>query len=313
MRGDQRLAAHEAEALAGRVLGRAVGARLLEEKDRNQVFAVGEGAILKAYLQDGLDKQARKVAALRFLDGRGLPVPRLLGHGVLAGGVPWTLESRVVGGHVRPTRAELSGPDGVRLHWALGRWLPGLHALGGLACFGTWGVDGPTTLAGHVLPRARAVREQAATLAGVPPALLRQAGRELERLEPAIRAAGGLRPRLVHGDYGTSNAAVGRDAAGRWRVVGVFDFESAVPGDPVEDFVWTADYGLDSPAFAAFVAGYQQRGALDADASERLAFYQLEHCLEVLGWAREADPEWFVQAQRLIGRVLDGERMRLPG
>ena len=313
MRGDQRLTTHDAEALAGWVLGRAVPVRLLEEKDRNQVFAVGEEAILKAYLQDGQAKQARKVAALRFLDGRGLPVPRLLGHGVLAGGVPWTLETRVVGEHVRPTRAEINSPDGVRLYRALGRWLPELHALGGLACFGTWGVDGPTTLAGHVLPRARAVREQAATLAGVPPALLRQAGRELERLEPVIRAAGGLQPRLVHGDYGTSNAAVGRDAVGRWRVVGVFDFESAVPGDPVEDLLWTADHGLDSPVFTAFVAGYQQRGALDADAPERLAFYQLEHCLDVLGWAWRADRPWFVQAQWLIGQVLDGARLRLPG
>jgi aminoglycoside phosphotransferase (APT) family kinase protein len=201
----------------------------------------------------------------------------------------------------------------LQLHRALGRWLPELHALGGLACFGTWEVDGPTTLSAHVLPRARAVRGQTAALAGVSPALLRQAGRELERLEPAIRAASGLQPRLVHGDYGTSNAAVGQDAAGRWRVVGVFDFESAVPGDPVEDLLWTAEHGLDSPVFTAFVAGYQQRGALDGDAPERLAFYQLEHCLDVLDWAWRADRPWFVQAQWLIGQVLDGARLRLGG
>jgi hypothetical protein len=54
-------------------------------------------------------------------------------------------------------------------------------------------------------------------------------------------------------------------------------------------------------------------GQLDADAPERLAFYQLEHCLEVLAWAWQADRPWFVQAQRLIAQVLDGVRMRLPG
>jgi aminoglycoside phosphotransferase (APT) family kinase protein len=64
----------------------------------------------------------------------------------------------------------------------------------------------------------------------------------------------------VHGDYGTSNAAVGRDAAGRWRVRGVFDFESALPGDPVEDFLWTADHGLDSPVLAAFLATWSVAG-----------------------------------------------------
>jgi hygromycin-B 7''-O-kinase len=313
MQDDRWLTTHEVEVLAGRVLGRAVGVRLLEQKDRNQVFAVGEEAILKAYLQDGRARRARKVAALRFLEGRGLAVPRLLGHGVLAAGVPWTLETRVVGEHVRPTRAQLYGPDGVQLHRALGRWLPQLHALGGLACFGTWEVEGPTVLSASVLPRARAVCDQSATLEVVPRALLRRAGQELVRLEPAIHAADRLRPRLVHGDYGTSNAAVGQDAAGRWRVLGVFDFESALPGDPVEDFVWTADHGLDSPVFVAFLAGYLERGRLDADAPERLAFYQLEHCLEVLEWAWRADRPWFVQAQRLIQQVLDGERMRLPG
>jgi aminoglycoside phosphotransferase (APT) family kinase protein len=96
-------------------------------------------------------------------------------------------------------------------------------------------------------------------------------------------------------------------------VIGVFDFESALPGDPVEDLIWIADHGLDSPVFTAFVAGYLERGRLDTDAPERLAFYQLEHCLEVLDWAWRADRPWFVQAQRLIEQVLGGVRMRLPG
>ena len=158
------------------LLGGAASVRLLEAKHRNQVFAVGEAAIFKAYLRDGSARQARKIAALGFLEGRGLPVPRLLGHGVLPkgpSGVPWTLESRVVAGYVRPTRAELDTPQG------------------------------------------------------------------------------------------------------------------------------------------SFVAGYLEQGRLDPDAPERFAFYQLEHCLDVLGWARDADPAWLVQAQRLIEQVLDGVRLRL--
>jgi aminoglycoside phosphotransferase (APT) family kinase protein len=313
MQGNRRLTREDVETVAGQLLGRTVPVRLLEQKDRNQVFAVGEQAILKAYLHDGRAKQARKVAALRFLEGRSLPVPRLLGQGVLSGGVPWTLETRVAAEHRRPTRAQINSPHGWELHRALGRWLPALHALDGLACFGTWEADGPATLAGHVVPRARTVRDQTAPLEVVSSALLRRAGQELDRLEAAIRAADGLRPRLVHGDYGTSNAAAARDRDGRWRVLGVFDFESALPGDPVEDFLWTADHGVDSPVFTAFVGGYLERGRLDTDAPERFAFYQLEHCLQVLGWAWWADRPWFVQAQRLIEQVLDGVRMRLSG
>jgi aminoglycoside phosphotransferase (APT) family kinase protein len=308
----QRLSTDEVQAATTRLLGRATSARLLEEKPRNQVFAVDEDAIFKAYLRDGAAGQARKVAALEFLAGRGLPVPRLLGHGVLPGGVPWTLETRVVAVHVRPTRAALDTPDGWELHRALGRWLPRLHAFGGFPCFGTWAADGPRTLSAHVLPRASQVRAEAAGLRGVAPTLLRRASQELDRLQPAIRAADTARPRLLHRDYGTSNVAVGRTPDGRPEVVGVFDFESATPGDPVEDFLWTADHGMESPIFTAFVAGYLEQGQLDTDAPERFAFYQLEHCLEVLCWAYQADREWFVQAQWLIEQVLEGVRMRLP-
>jgi hypothetical protein len=156
--GHQPLTTNEVEAASRPLLGGAASARLLEAKHRNQVFAVGEQAIFKAYLCDGAAaRQARKVAALRFLEGRGLPVPQLLGHGVLpkrSGGVPWTLETRVVAGHVRPSRAELDTPQGWEFHRALGRWLPVLHAFEGFPCFGTWDADGPATLAAHVLPRA---------------------------------------------------------------------------------------------------------------------------------------------------------------
>jgi len=310
----QRLTTCEVEAATRGLPGGAGPARLLEEKGRNQVFAVGEQAIFKAYLSEGSAKQARKIAALEFLAGRGLPVPRLLGHGVLPKGeasVPWTLETRVSAGHVRPARAELDTPQGWELHRALGRWLPQLHAFGGFPSFGTWQAGGPATLAAHVVPRASAIRAQAAGLDGVPPALLRRVGQELDRLEPAIREAGWLRPRLLHGDYGTSNVAAGPGTDGHIEVVAVFDFESAAPGDPVEDFLWTADHGLHSPIFRSFLAGYLEHGQLDPGAPARFAFYQLEHCLGVLGWTSQGCWEYFAQALWVIEQELEGARLRL--
>jgi aminoglycoside phosphotransferase (APT) family kinase protein len=258
----QPLTIDEVEGAARPLLGGRASARLLEAKHRNRVFAIGEEAIFKAYLCDGVARQARKVAALGFLEDRGLPVPRLLGHGVLPkgpSGVPWTLETGVVADHVRPTRAELNTPQSWEFHRELGRWLPILHAFDGFPCFGTWDASGPATLPAHVLSRARTVRAQTAGLQSVPPTLLRRAGQELDRLEPAIRAADRLRPKLLHGDYGSSNVAVGRTADGRVGVVAVFDFESAAPGDPVEDFLWTADHGLESRIFRSYVAGYLEQ------------------------------------------------------
>jgi aminoglycoside phosphotransferase (APT) family kinase protein len=310
--GRRRLTSSEVEAATRHLTGGRARARLLEEKGRNQVFAVGEQAIFKTYLADGAAKQARKIAALEFLADRGLPVPQLLGHGILPNGesrVPWTLETRVIAEHARPSRGELDTPWGWELHRALGRWLPTLHAFGGLPSFGTWQADGPATLPGYVLPRARAARAQAADLDNVPPALMRRALLELHRLEPAIMEANWLRPRLLHGDYGTSNAAAGPAAGGRMEVVAVFDFESAAPGDQVEDFLWNADHGLDSRIFRSFLAGYLEQGRLDPGAPERFAIYQLEHCLGILGWAHQGYPEYFAQAQRLIEQELGGARL----
>ena len=312
--GHQRLTTGEVEAATRHLPGGAAPARLLEEKDRNQVFAVGDQAIFKAYLSDGRAKQARKIAALEFLAGHGLPVPRLLGHGIVPksnGGVPWTLETRIAADHIRPSRGELDTPWGWEFNHTLGRWLPTLHAFGGFPSFGTWQAGGPATLAGRVLPRASTIRAQAADLDNVPPALVRRASHELDRLEPAIREADWLRPRLLHGDYGTSNSTVGPAADGHLEVVAVFDFESAAPGDPVEDFLWNADHGLDSPIFQSFLAGYLEHGQLDPGAPERFAFYQLEHCLGILGWAHQRCPEYFAQALWLIEQVLDGARLRL--
>src|SRR6266704_4574004 len=84
----------------------------------------------------------------------------------------------------------------------------------------------------------------------------------------------------------------GAEAGAGQRVLmpSVFDFESAAPGDPVEDLLWTADHGLDSPVFSVFVAGYHQRGSLDSDAPERLAFYELEHARSPRAAARVRPP-----------------------
>src|SRR6266702_4651022 len=234
--GHQRLTTGEVEAATRHLPGGAAPARLLEEKDRNQVFAVGDQAIFKAYLSDGRAKQARKIAALEFLAGHGLPVPRLLGHGIVPnsnGGVPWTLETRIAADHIRPGRGELDTPWGWEFNHTLGRWLPTLHAFGGFPSFGTWQADVHATLAGHVLPRASTIRAQA------------------------------------------------------------------------------ADLGLDSPIFQSFLAGYLEHGQLDPGAPERFAFYQLEHCLGILGWAHQRCPEYFAQALWLIEQVLDGARLRL--
>ena len=72
-----------------------------------------------------------------------------------------------------------------------------------------------------------------------------------------------------------------------------------------------AGHGLDSPIFRSFLSGYLEHGQLDPGAPERFAFYQLEHCLGILGWTSQRHQEYFAQAQRLIEQALDGALMQL--
>jgi hypothetical protein len=52
-----------------------------------------------------------------------------------------------------------------------------------------------------------------------------------------------------------------------------------------------------------------ERGHLDPGAADRFAFYQLEHCLGVLGRASQGCPEHFARALWLIEHELDGARL----
>src|SRR6266704_5064070 len=70
MRSDQRLTTGEVEAVASQVLGRVVGARRLEEKEPNQVFAVGGGDPQGLSARRGGQAGAQG-ATLRFLEGQG--------------------------------------------------------------------------------------------------------------------------------------------------------------------------------------------------------------------------------------------------
>jgi hypothetical protein len=52
-----------------------------------------------------------------------------------------------------------------------------------------------------------------------------------------------------------------------------------------------------------------ERAHLDPGGADRFAFYQLEHCSGVLGWASQGGPEHFAQAMWLIEQELDGARL----
>jgi hypothetical protein len=65
-------------------------------------------------------------------------------------------------------------------------------------------------------------------------------------------------------------------------------------------------YHVDGEASMPPEQSTQRFASLDADATERLAFYQLERCLDVLDWAWGCDRSWIEQAQCAVTFSFDG-------
>jgi len=194
-------------------------------------------------------ERAAEHRVLRALEGRGLPVPAVHGHGVLER--PYLLMERLPGS--APGR--LTGGERVGLARELGRWLARLHALDPVEL-------GLEPVAARTATLAEVAAWRSRYLAGRPGPvpLLGALLAWLERNAPEDAA----RPALLWGDPGPHNVLV---ADGR--VSALLDWELAHVGHPLEDLgaaVWSCLGRLDDREVVAAYeaeAGVVDRGPLD--------------------------------------------------
>jgi hygromycin-B 7''-O-kinase len=186
---------------------------------------------------------------LALLGTGGVPVPRVLGHGVLqVGGVPfgYLVMERLPGVNVGGAWSVLDWPDWMHIARSLGSILRQVHAAPippavarrgrkkptGEPANGTAGLPEPATGC-----RSVGVEEPGDA---APPRLAAQVPRFLERHPPAGDKE---RKRLLHGDIHDGNVLVARRTSGRQGEggglagIGLVDFERAHPGDPAADLV----------------------------------------------------------------------------
>jgi hypothetical protein len=95
---------------------------------RSVVLACGE-VVLKCFLHAAQTKWQRERRAYTFLQGSGLPVPRLIASGQLHEGVPWLLVSRMPGQVAVDVLDTLTAAEQRQLFEAAGALLASLHTL----------------------------------------------------------------------------------------------------------------------------------------------------------------------------------------
>jgi aminoglycoside phosphotransferase (APT) family kinase protein len=247
----------------------------------------------------------RERCALGHLAAASLPVPRELGHGVLASGAGWIAMTRMPGASPRDA-ARPAHELSPALATQIGALAARLHAAPPPPGFGTWERDPGISLVLEHATRVDAVLGRARALRTVEPRALDRLSELLATTGEALVAAP-ERPVLAHRDLQPSNVLTDDDGV----VSALVDFEAAGGGDPAEDFSRVA---LDwtSLGFAAFCRGYAAGGGrLGRDAAERVTFHVLYWVALIFGAVGVSFPEYLAPAQVALERVAAGERPTL--
>ncbi|MFF7453367.1 phosphotransferase family protein [Kitasatospora sp. NPDC008115] len=257
--------------LGGRALERFAGGS-------QPVYAVGDTLVLKLYPKASAEDGVTEARVLAHLDGRlPVPTPALHDAGEYENGWRYVLMSRLRGVELAPAWAGLTARDRERITTGAGEALAALHALdpGPLTDVlgpGDWGAFTDRR-------RAAAVARQRER--GLPEAWLERIPGFLDAAAPP-REPGRV---LLHTEFMRRHLLLDRTGG---RLSGLFDFEPAMIGDPVYDFVGVgvfvtrAEPGL----MARFAAGYGRA----VDPRTAMA-YTLLHVYSNLPWyLREVPP-----------------------
>jgi hygromycin-B 7''-O-kinase len=189
----------------------------------NVIFFAGDAHVVKIY-GPARDQHGRERAALRLAAGRrlGVATPEVLHEGEIEGW-PYLVTRRLAGVLMRDAWPEMAPGERIEIVSQLGAAMRELHAppapAGEPALARDWAAFAGRQ-AGESVARQRACGANPEWLASLPAFI--------EARLPLLPRE--FAPVLLHGDIHPGNVLVARDAAGRWRAVGLFDFADSFLG-----------------------------------------------------------------------------------
>jgi Ser/Thr protein kinase RdoA (MazF antagonist) len=140
-------------------------------------------------------------------------------------------------------------------------------------------------------------------------AIMQNGVMRLRALDKALQpnADAGLQV-LTHGDFTPRNILL-HEVSGRADIAAVIDFERARIEDPTFDFAMIAfkEFTKDPEIKNAILRGYAAVRTLPEAADMLLQRHLLRLFLEIAGWARQDDFEYFLKMTRALERLLDGD------
>ena len=196
----------------------------------NVIYFAGESHVIKIY-GPARDQHARERASLRFAAGLrlGVATPEVLHEGELEGR-PYLVLTRLAGTLMRDVWPEVGAEERIEIASQLGAAMRELHAHQPPAQEPALARDWAAFVArqaGESVARQRALGANPEWLASLPAFF--------ESRLPLLPQE--FAPVLLHGDIHPGNLLLARDAAGRWRASGLFDFGDSFSGPAEYEFV----------------------------------------------------------------------------
>ncbi|MBF5045771.1 phosphotransferase [Aggregicoccus sp. 17bor-14] len=249
------------------------------------VFAVGEAHVVKLFAPPFAEGAHTEARVLAHVDGRlGVPTPTLRASGTLEGW-PYLVMSQLPGVSLEEAWPRIPVAQREALLAQLGAALARLHALPPLDVpppHGSWERFVRTQREGCVeRQRSRGLAD--AWLLQIPGFL----ERTLAQPESAAPTA------LLHTEVMRAHTLVQADAAGRWTLSGLFDFEPAMQGHPDYELASVGVFlsGGEPALLRAFCEGYGwPDGALPRAVRRRALAFALLHRYSNLRWYLETVP-----------------------
>ncbi len=272
---------------------------------RNNVYLLTDkNQVLKTYR----DKRrwAAEVASLKFLQNRGLFVPKLVDYGTFQDNLCWLIMNKLEGLKLSEILDQINLDQRKELLYHIGHTLADFHQKCKVNQFGEW--DENMNKTHNWLTFAEFETEQN-----------RKRGKELlERnlpennlfelgyskmltLEDSLFSVNSFA--LCHNDFSERNLLVNK-SGNDIQIVGIIDFELSYPSDAEADLTKMVLKNYFSKDINQFIMGYQNKLRLSKDFSSKQEYYLVALSLDICCWARENAYDFYQEAVAVLEQLV---------
>lgn len=273
---------------------------------RNSVYLIPhKNQVLKVY-GDRRRRWAAEVASLKLLQAKGLPIPKLVDHGVFKEKLYWVVMEKLEGIALSNIVEQAAPEQHKKILYDMGAFLSDFHAACKVNQFGEWDENRNKarnwkTFAAFKIEKNRRSADELLAQNFDEYKLFKAGYSKMLSLEDSLTSVNSFS--VCHNDFSDRNVLVEK-RGGDIKIVGLIDFELSYPGDPESDVTKMIVKNYFSKDIESFIAGYRKNSNPSANFEEKHRYYLIALCLEICSWAHDNARDFFKQAVDVLEQVV---------